>query len=798
MARIHGAALFLLVTALGASAQTTGLVPLTDLGPGTYQGFQGGLYPGGSNVPPAAHETAAIAEARKVVPRDAAGNPDPVNGRVGCVAFGMSNTTYEFSVFERQEDGNVDRNGRVVLVNGAITAQDSTILADPAAAYWTNVQNRVTALGMTNAQVQVAWLKEAKMYPTGGFPAASQSLRDELAQIARNLHGFFPNLKVCYVSSRIYGGYAPANAVSPEPYAYESGFGVKWLIEDQIAGDPSLNYDAAKGAVVAPLLLWGAYLWADGTNSRGDGLTWLTADFQSDMIHPSDLGQQKVADMLSAFFASDPVASIFWRRQGGVRIVTLDPTDDAYVDPASPSTNHGTDGAIQVEGGSTVFHGYVRFDASALHGAALIAKLNFRVVCCGGQDLGMVADTNWNEGTITWASAPAIGPTFLTIPSANFLSSEAGDVTTAFDADLDGVVAFGLTTTQTFLLSVQSKEGGQGPRLTLVVPDASEDHVVGRGLGAPNPNEVRAFTPGGAPTTVDFFAYAAGQWGVNVGRADPGAAAAIVTGPGPGAVYGPQARGFQRDGQAVAKLNYYAYGTLKYGVNVAAASVDADAFDEIVSGAGPGIVFGPHVRGWNFDGAAVAPLKSFSFFAYGTLSFGVDVGLGRLDADTYAEVLSVPGPGPSFAAQIRGWNYDGAAISAMAKINFTASASYGGRVAVGDVDSDGFDEILSAPGSGPANGAVFSGYDYDGASIATLPGFPVTPFASMYGGRAGSGDVTGDGRSELLCGSGADPSADSAVVACSYDGSAVAVAGTFVAFPGSAYGVTVAAAPLGY
>ena len=32
--------------------------------------------------------------------------------------------------------------------------------------------------------------------------------------------------------------------------------------------------------------------------------------------------------------------------------------------------------------------------------------------------------------------------------------------------------------------------------------------------------------------------------------------------------------------------------------------MDGDALHEIISGAGPGAVFGPHVRGWNVDGGA--------------------------------------------------------------------------------------------------------------------------------------------------------------------------------------------------
>src|SRR5689334_17929310 len=47
-----------------------GLIPLTDLGAGTYKGEQGGLYPGGRNAMPAAHLKAGLDLANKIVPLD--------------------------------------------------------------------------------------------------------------------------------------------------------------------------------------------------------------------------------------------------------------------------------------------------------------------------------------------------------------------------------------------------------------------------------------------------------------------------------------------------------------------------------------------------------------------------------------------------------------------------------------------------------------------------------------------------------------------------------------------------------
>src|SRR6185436_17409979 len=80
---------------VAALAQTTGIISLNDLGSGTYHGFPGGLYPGSSNAPPAGHQAAGLQMAAQIVPRNAAGAPDP-QGLIVMIAVGMSNTTHEY------------------------------------------------------------------------------------------------------------------------------------------------------------------------------------------------------------------------------------------------------------------------------------------------------------------------------------------------------------------------------------------------------------------------------------------------------------------------------------------------------------------------------------------------------------------------------------------------------------------------------------------------------------------------------------------------------------------------------
>jgi hypothetical protein len=321
-----------------AGPTTPPRVPLTDLGAGTYKGFPGGLYPGGSNAEPAAHRAAGLTRAQGVAPRDTAGNADAA-GKIVLLSIGMSNTTQEFcaggstttacttwSFMGQAAADPVVNAATLVIVNGARGGQDAQTWDAPTDANYDSVRlNRLGPLGLTERQVQVAWVKEADAGPRDSLPASqadAYQLETRLGNIVRALKTRYPNLQLVFLSSRIYAGYA-TTTLNPEPYAYESGFAVKWLVQAQIdqmasggmvtdarAGD--LNYDTG-----APWIAWGPYLWADGTTPRqGDGLTWERGDFAPDGTHPSQTGQQKVGTLLLAFFKSSSFTTC-WFVVGG-------------------------------------------------------------------------------------------------------------------------------------------------------------------------------------------------------------------------------------------------------------------------------------------------------------------------------------------------------------------------------------------------------------------------------------------------------------------------------------------------
>ena len=342
-----------------------------------------------------------------------------------------------------------------------------------------------------------------------------------------------------------------------------------------------------------------------------------------------------------------------------------------------------------------------------------------------------------------------------------------------------------VTVTTTFTMPAQLAAGVYPVRI-VIEPDPNETVITNNqidivspprgnfltalGPGPANASQIDVFDADGT-SVCQFFAYAAGGYGADVASGDinglaPGRDEAL-TAPGPGAVYGPQIRAFDVTTcppSSLAKVNFYAYGTLRFGARVDAGDVDGDGHDEILTGAGAGAVFGPHVRGWNFDGQSLSPINRINFFAFQTLKYGADVAAGDIDGDGYWELLVAPGPGQVFASTIRGFNVDGGSVSGMAKVNFTASTSYfGGAVDAGDTEGDGYDEIFTASGPDPAASSRVRVFDFDAQQLGLS--FEFTPFASSYGASVGPVNRDGLPWDEVLAGPGADPAATACAAA---------------------------------
>ena len=236
--------------------------------------------------------------------------------------------------------------------------------------------------------------------------------------------------------------------------------------------------------------------------------------------------------------------------------------------------------------------------------------------------------------------------------------------------------------------------------------------------------------------------------GVNAARAR------IITGAGPGG--GPDVRVFGTDGSL--KNEFFAYDAAFHGgVRVATGHLNCDGTSEIVTAPGPG--GGPNVKAFNPDGTPYVGLNRTtptSFFAYdGSMSAGVTVAVGDLDGNRCDEIVT--GTGPGGPPVVRVFNNDGSNAS----LDFTAydpNFKGGVWVATGDVDGDGKDEIIT--GAGPGGGPHVKVWKYNNGAISQAGGGFFAYDAGFVGGvRVGTADINNNGKSDIVVapGSGGGP-----------------------------------------
>jgi hypothetical protein len=200
-------------------------------------------------------------------------------------------------------------------------------------------------------------------------------------------------------------------------------------------------------------------------------------------------------------------------------------------------------------------------------------------------------------------------------------------------------------------------------------------------------------------------------------------------------------------------------------VSVAVGDVNGDGVDDIVTGAGPG--GGPHVK--VFDGRNGALMQSF--FAFDpTFRGGVSVAAADLDGDGRAEL--VVGAMAGAAPHVKVFDADGSLRFSF--LAYDASFTGGVSVAVGDVNGDGVDDIVT--GAGPGGGPHVKVFDgRNGTEIASLLAYD-TQFRG--GVRVAAADLDGDGRAEIIAGAMAGAAPHVKV----FDARTLEVAASFLAY----------------
>ena len=263
------------------------------------------------------------------------------------------------------------------------------------------------------------------------------------------------------------------------------------------------------------------------------------------------------------------------------------------------------------------------------------------------------------------------------------------------------------------------------------------------------------------PNADSFFAYANFTGGVRVAAGDVNGdgRADVVTGTGPGRLADVKVfSGANRS--LLASFSPYDF---EGGIYVAAGDVNRDGKADIVTGAGAG--GGAHVK--VFDGVNRRVLASFT--AFNDFSGGVRVATGDVTGDGRADIITGAGPGGGANVKV----FDGATFLQLT--SFFAFTDFNGGVFVGagDVTGDGRADIIT--GAGPGGGANVK--VFDGATFLQLTSF--FAFTDFRGGvRVSGGDVTGDGRSDIVAGAGPGAGANVKV----FDGVGFAQTVSFFAF----------------
>ncbi|HET6576290.1 MAG TPA: VCBS repeat-containing protein, partial [Fimbriiglobus sp.] len=204
----------------------------------------------------------------------------------------------------------------------------------------------------------------------------------------------------------------------------------------------------------------------------------------------------------------------------------------------------------------------------------------------------------------------------------------------------------------------------------------------------------------------------------------------------------------QPDGKSFGTITPFP-GGFTGGVRVAAGDVNNDGVLDTIVGSGPGAATQVKV----LDGRTQAELFGVAPFE-AAFTGGVFVASGDLNGDGFAEVVVTPDQGGGPRVRV----FSGYGFAQLADFFGIDDPNFrgGARAAVGDLTGDGKRDLLVAAGFG--GGPRLAGFE--GASVAA--GTPTKPFADFFvfeqalrnGVYVASGDVNGDGFADVIAGGG--------------------------------------------
>jgi len=126
-----------------------------------------------------------------------------------------------------------------------------------------------------------------------------------------------------------------------------------------------------------------------------------------------------VAMLLIAFLMFSPLVTLpVWSSYTS----KLYPTQDSWVEAEYPNDNHGYDTSLRVKSDSRTRRSYLKFDLSSVPNGKTITSVKLYLYCTYADANPSVqvyvheTDDSWDEASVTWNNAPAVGSLITSIP----------------------------------------------------------------------------------------------------------------------------------------------------------------------------------------------------------------------------------------------------------------------------------------------------------------------------------------------------------------------------------------------
>lgn len=154
-----------------------------------------------------------------------------------------------------------------------------------------------------------------------------------------------------------------------------------------------------------------------------------------------------------------------------VEVRTFTPTDDGYVNKATPDRIYGMSSSLSVNGGNNpVREAYIKFSVTGV--TRLVQKAILRVYVTNNSSTNgpalYTASTSWVESTLSYATKPQLTSTLIEdkgmTPGNTWLEYE---VTPVISKSINGTYTFALIPTSSDGITISSKEGIHKPELVV-------------------------------------------------------------------------------------------------------------------------------------------------------------------------------------------------------------------------------------------------------------------------------------------------------------------------------------------